>query len=93
MSTDKTFNLRVLKITDSKKSALIKVSIKAGIFTSEVGIGYLYFDQDTNEEDIPEKGFEFPYKGQVAFEPLVDTTSGEVRTTNDGVQLNRLVLK
>jgi len=86
-------NLLVLKITESRKSALIKVSKKVGPFVSEIGIGYLYFEQDMSDDDKPSKGDSFPYEGEVEFTPLVDLETGEVRTSKSGDTLNRVVLK
>lgn len=84
--------IRVLKHSESGKSAFCRVSTKVPgtPFTSEHGIGYLYVEEGA---DLPEVGFEFEYSGDISYDNMVDVESGEIRTTKDGVPLQRIVLK
>jgi len=84
--------IRVLKHSESGKSAFCKCTRKLGAFSSEIGVGYLYKDEDASE--LPEKDTVLSWPGEVGFEPLIDSTTGEVRTTKDGsAVLQRIVLK
>lgn len=84
--------IRVLKHSESGKSAFCKCTRKLGAFSSEIGVGYLYKDEDATE--LPEKDTVLSWPGEVGFEPLIDAETGEVRTTKDGkAVLQRIVLK
>lgn len=85
-------SIKVLKHSESGKSAFCRCSRKLGAFSSEVGVGYLYrADENT---DLPVVGTELEWPGDVGFEPLVDAETGSVRTTKDGsATLQRIVLK
>ena len=85
--------IRVMKHSESGKSAFVKVTRKLGPFKSEVGIGYLYLDGDDPEAELPELDTEFNYPGEVGFENMIDTKTGELRTTKNGEVLQRVVLK
>jgi len=83
------FFIKVLKQSDSKKSCFCKVTCKVGVLRSEVGVGYLYVDEG---DELPEIGTELPYEGEVGFQ-IMTNEDGEVRTTKEGVPLERIVLK
>lgn len=93
------YQITVIKISDSGKSAFCRVTTGVtGVswVRNEVGIGYLYFQEGIAEEDKPKVGDSFPYEGTVEFEVLIDSETGEVRTTseeNGSVPLHRIVLK
>jgi hypothetical protein len=82
--------IKVLKHSESGKSAFCSVSKRVGPFVSQVGVGYLYVDKG---EELPVVGTNLPYSGEVDFADMVDETTGEARVTKDGVVLQRIVLK
>ena len=85
-------NIKVLKHSESGKSAFCRCSRKLGAFSSEIGVGYLY--RASEDTELPEVGTELEWPGDVGFEPLVDADTGAVRTTKDGSStLQRIVLK
>jgi len=85
-------SIKVLKHSESGKSAFCRCTRTLGAFASEIGVGYLY--KATEDAEMPAIGETLTWEGDVAFEPIVDADTGQVRTTKDGsATLNRIVLK
>lgn len=82
--------IKVMKHSESGKSAFCSVSKRVGPFVSQVGVGYMYVDKG---EELPVVGTQFPYQGEVDFADMIDDATGECRVTKDGVVLQRIVLK
>ena len=82
--------IKVMKHSESGKSAFCSVGKRVGPFVSQVGVGYLYVDKG---EELPVVGTSLPYQGEVDFVDMVNEETGETRTTKDGVVLQRIVLK
>lgn len=92
------YRVTVIKVTDSGKSAFCRITsaTAASWVRNEIGVGYLYFQEGIADEDKPKPGDAFDFEGEVAFEPLIDSDTGTVRTTSPehgSVVLNRIVLK
>ena len=83
--------ITVMKHSDSGKSAFCKCTRNFNGFASEVGVGYLYKADDDTE--LPPVKTSMEYPGSVEFENMVDAETGELRTTKEGVALQRIVLK
>lgn len=87
-------HLKVYKLTESKKSVFVKVIKKAGPLQSNVGVGYMYLEENMEEEEKEKLvGTSFTYDGEVEFRTIADPITGEVRTTKEGVELQEVILK
>lgn len=86
--------IKVIKHSESGRSAFCKCTRKLAGFSSEIGVGYLYRDEEDEEAELAAIGTTLKWPGDVAFEDMVDHETGELRTTKDGESvLQRIVLK